>query len=155
MNDEILYDVADGVGTVTLNRPQARNALTFAMYEGLAEILGNPEKHGAPKVFVVTGADHNDVEGCLHEKNCRSLLLALTSPEVPALPDPHGNDRAGTDISTLLLADAKPLEDMREQILRGALPRHLLERRARRLKVGQDELFGKRPTLCVDGIARS
>ncbi|RYE83175.1 MAG: enoyl-CoA hydratase, partial [Hyphomicrobiales bacterium] len=56
MNDEILYDVADGVGTVTLNRPQARNALTFAMYEGLAEILGNPEKHGAPKVFVVTGA---------------------------------------------------------------------------------------------------
>jgi hypothetical protein len=56
MTDEILYDVADGVGTVTLNRPQARNALTFAMYEGLAEILGNPEKHGAPKVFVVTGA---------------------------------------------------------------------------------------------------
>jgi enoyl-CoA hydratase/carnithine racemase len=34
MNDEILYDVADGVGTITLNRPQARNALTFAMYEG-------------------------------------------------------------------------------------------------------------------------
>ncbi|WP_186417406.1 enoyl-CoA hydratase/isomerase family protein [Bosea sp. CS1GBMeth4] len=56
MTDEILYDVADGVGTVTLNRPQARNALTFAMYEGLAEILGNPEKHGAPKVIVVTGA---------------------------------------------------------------------------------------------------
>lgn len=56
MTDEILYDVADRVGTVTLNRPQARNALTFAMYEGLAEILGNPEKHGGPKVFVVTGA---------------------------------------------------------------------------------------------------
>lgn len=56
MTDEILYDIADGVGTVTLNRPQARNALTFAMYEGLAEILGNPDKHGSPKVFVVTGA---------------------------------------------------------------------------------------------------
>ncbi len=39
MNDEILYDVADGVGTVTLNRPQARTALTFAMFVGLAEIL--------------------------------------------------------------------------------------------------------------------
>src|SRR2546423_4821468 len=31
--DELLYDVRDGVGYVTFNRPQARNALTFAMYE--------------------------------------------------------------------------------------------------------------------------
>ncbi|WP_332696003.1 enoyl-CoA hydratase/isomerase family protein [Bosea sp. (in: a-proteobacteria)] len=56
MNDEILYDVADGIGTITLNRPQARNALTFAMYERLAEICGDPERHGAPKVIVMTGA---------------------------------------------------------------------------------------------------
>lgn len=56
MTDEILYEAADGIGTITLNRPQARNALTFAMYERLAEICGAPERHGAPKVIVVTGA---------------------------------------------------------------------------------------------------
>jgi len=56
MSDEILYEVGDGVGTITLNRPQARNALTFAMYERLAEICGDPERHGAPKVIVMTGA---------------------------------------------------------------------------------------------------
>lgn len=56
MDDEILYRVDAGVGTITLNRPQARNALTFAMYERLAEICGDPAAHGAPKVLIVTGA---------------------------------------------------------------------------------------------------
>jgi enoyl-CoA hydratase/carnithine racemase len=56
MDDEILYAVAGGVGTVTLNRPQARNALTFAMYERLAQICGDLAGHGDPKVLVITGA---------------------------------------------------------------------------------------------------
>jgi enoyl-CoA hydratase/carnithine racemase len=53
MTDELLYRVQDGIGHVTLNRPQARNALTFAMYEALAEIAANP---GAIKALVITGA---------------------------------------------------------------------------------------------------
>ncbi|WP_439496172.1 enoyl-CoA hydratase/isomerase family protein [Bosea sp. (in: a-proteobacteria)] len=56
MDDEILYEVKDGVGTITLNRPQARNALTFAMYDRIAAICGDTEAHGAPKVLVLTGA---------------------------------------------------------------------------------------------------
>ena len=56
MDAEILYEVADGVGTITLNRPQARNALTYAMYEGLAAICREPQAHGDPRVIVVTGA---------------------------------------------------------------------------------------------------
>ena len=42
MTQELLYDIRDGVGFVTLNRPAARNALTFAMYERLAEIAADP-----------------------------------------------------------------------------------------------------------------
>lgn len=56
MNDEILYAVEDGIGTITLNRPQARNALTFAMYERIAEICRDPAAHGDPRVIVMTGA---------------------------------------------------------------------------------------------------
>lgn len=56
MDDEILYAVEDGIGTITLNRPQARNALTFAMYERLAAICSDPAAHGAPKVLIITGA---------------------------------------------------------------------------------------------------
>jgi enoyl-CoA hydratase/carnithine racemase len=38
--DELLFEVRDGIARVTFNRPQARNALTFAMYERLAEVCG-------------------------------------------------------------------------------------------------------------------
>lgn len=56
MDSEILYAVEDGVGTVTFNRPQARNALTYGMYERLAEICREPAAHGDPRVIIVTGA---------------------------------------------------------------------------------------------------
>ena len=38
--DELLYELRDGVGFATLNRPQARNALTFPMYERLRALAG-------------------------------------------------------------------------------------------------------------------
>ena len=37
-DDDLLFTVDDGIGRVTFNRPQARNAFTFEMYERLAEI---------------------------------------------------------------------------------------------------------------------
>jgi enoyl-CoA hydratase len=53
MTTELLYTVTDGIGHVVLNRPQARNALTFAMYERLAEIAADP---GEAKALILTGA---------------------------------------------------------------------------------------------------
>ena len=38
MSDELLFEQAGTTGVITFNRPEARNALTFAMYEQLAEI---------------------------------------------------------------------------------------------------------------------
>jgi enoyl-CoA hydratase/carnithine racemase len=56
MSDELLYEVRDGVGFITFNRPQARNALTFAMYEGLAEICETAPGKGEAKALVLSGA---------------------------------------------------------------------------------------------------
>ena len=57
MSDELLWEIdAEGIGWLTLNRPEARNALTFAMYEGLAEILGAVPTDGSVKAIVVRGA---------------------------------------------------------------------------------------------------
>ena len=56
MTDEILYDVADGIGTITFNRPEARNAFTFAMYERVAEICDAVSADGSARVLVMTGA---------------------------------------------------------------------------------------------------
>ena len=36
--EDLLYVVEDGIARLTFNRPQARNALTFAMYEQMAAI---------------------------------------------------------------------------------------------------------------------
>ena len=53
MTQDLLYDIQDGIGVITLNRPAARNALTFAMYERLAEIATDP---GGARALIITGA---------------------------------------------------------------------------------------------------
>lgn len=55
--DHVLYDIGDdGTAIATLNRPEARNALTFDMYERLAEICRDIEPGGPVKVLIVTGS---------------------------------------------------------------------------------------------------
>jgi enoyl-CoA hydratase len=56
MSEDILFEIADGVGTVTINRPQARNALTFAMYDRLAGICAQAGAGDGVKALVLTGA---------------------------------------------------------------------------------------------------
>jgi enoyl-CoA hydratase/carnithine racemase len=52
----ILYDVADGIATVTFNRPEARNAFTFAMYERLVEICETVNADPSIRAVILTGA---------------------------------------------------------------------------------------------------
>ena len=54
--DDILFELRDGIGRVTFNRPQARNAFTFAMYERLAEICAQANDDRSIKVLVFRGA---------------------------------------------------------------------------------------------------
>ena len=57
MSEEILYAVKDGVGRITFNRPEARNAFTFRMYERLVEICKEATSDSSVKVLLLTGAD--------------------------------------------------------------------------------------------------
>src|SRR5580704_7465515 len=57
MSQEVLYEVKDGVGRITFNRPEARNAFTFKMYERLSEICRQAVADSSVKVLVLTGAD--------------------------------------------------------------------------------------------------
>ena len=54
--NELLYEVRDGVAFVTFNRPQARNALTFAMYDRLVEICAAANEDRSIRAMVLTGA---------------------------------------------------------------------------------------------------
>ena len=53
---DLLYEVRDGIGRITFNRPQARNSLTFSMYGRLVEICESARKDAALKVLILTGA---------------------------------------------------------------------------------------------------
>jgi enoyl-CoA hydratase len=52
----MLFDRHDGIGTVTFNRPEARNAFTFAMYERLAQICEEANGDRTLKVLVFQGS---------------------------------------------------------------------------------------------------
>jgi enoyl-CoA hydratase/carnithine racemase len=53
---DLLYEVRDGIARVTFNRPQARNALTFAMYDRLAEVCEQANQDRSIKAMLLTGA---------------------------------------------------------------------------------------------------
>jgi enoyl-CoA hydratase len=53
---ELLVEQLGAVLLITFNRPQARNALTFAMYEGMANAIRSITPESGVKVVVITGA---------------------------------------------------------------------------------------------------
>jgi len=55
-NEDLLYSVTDGIARITFNRPQARNAMTFAMYERMAEICLEINADRSIKALILTGA---------------------------------------------------------------------------------------------------
>ncbi|WP_214104738.1 enoyl-CoA hydratase/isomerase family protein [Acrocarpospora catenulata] len=56
MNEPVLLDVADGVATITLNRPEARNALNMAVKTRLAAVLQEVANDPEVRAVVVVGA---------------------------------------------------------------------------------------------------
>lgn len=59
MNDlphEITEELRDGILWITFNRPEARNALTFAMYERLAQRCAEMPTDGSVRAVVIAGA---------------------------------------------------------------------------------------------------
>ena len=57
MTDEVLVDVADGVATITINRPEARNALNRAVRSALPKAVSACEADDAVDVMILTGTD--------------------------------------------------------------------------------------------------
>lgn len=56
MTEELLWEAADGIGHITFNRPAQRNALTWAMYDGLVEIIERVDADATIRAMVITGA---------------------------------------------------------------------------------------------------
>jgi enoyl-CoA hydratase/carnithine racemase len=101
VSEDLLYEINDGIGRITFNRPQARNALTFQMYEQLGEICHQAENDSSVKVLVLTGAgekafaagtdisqfqDFSTAEHALeYESRIEHVLTALENCRVPSI----------------------------------------------------------------------
>ncbi len=57
MSDVVLYEVADRVATITINRPEARNALSREVIRLLPELVVRADTDPDVDVIILTGAD--------------------------------------------------------------------------------------------------
>lgn len=72
MSYDFLYDVNEGVATLTFNRPEVLNALTFEVYAQFRDLLAELRRDDSVKVLVLTGAGRafcsgGDVHGIIGE----------------------------------------------------------------------------------------
>ncbi|MEO6392081.1 MAG: enoyl-CoA hydratase family protein [Pyrinomonadaceae bacterium] len=77
-----LYEVSDGVATITLNRPDRLNALTFEVYRELTETFAALKDEAGVNVVVIrgsgrafcSGGDVKDIIGELFSRDMAGLL---------------------------------------------------------------------------------
>lgn len=76
-----LWQLSDGVGTITLNRPERKNPLTFDSYVELRDLFGQLKYANDVHAVVVTGAGNNFCSGGdVHE--IIGPLIRLKAPEL-------------------------------------------------------------------------
>src|SRR5579864_8696748 len=78
----ILFDVEGGVARLTVNRPEQRNAMTWAMYQRLVEVCQEVDRDDRIRVLVVTGTGG------------RAFIAGTDISQFPAF---RGNPQAGID----------------------------------------------------------
>ncbi len=82
MSYDFLYEVNDGVATLTFNRPDVLNALTFEVYAQFRDLLEDLRYDNSVKVLVLTGAgkgfcsggDVHDIIGELLKRDVKGHL---------------------------------------------------------------------------------
>jgi len=63
MDYDFLYEVAGGAATITLNRPEVMNALTFEVYAQLRDLFASLRSDDAVRAIILTGAGDNFCSG--------------------------------------------------------------------------------------------
>ncbi len=110
MTDEVLFERRDGIAWLTFNRPQAKNAMTFAMYERLQGLCQEVNTDRTIRAMVLTGAGGAFVAGTdisefrefreerhalEYEARMNRVLEALESVEVPTIAAIRGPATGG------------------------------------------------------------
>jgi enoyl-CoA hydratase/carnithine racemase len=103
--DDIQWSVTDGVGTILLNRPEKRNAFTFAMIREWAQLLRSAKDDDAVRVVVLTGAGDRAF--------CSGVDLSAISNANPDLTPLQRKQQLHDEIHRVALA----LEDLDKPVI--------------------------------------
>jgi enoyl-CoA hydratase/carnithine racemase len=92
MSDEVLYDVADHVATITLNRPEKLNAATFDLGAQLIASVAEAGQDNEVRCVVLTGAGKgfcagDDVEAAWGDPRMEATMAELAGPNPPLTPE--------------------------------------------------------------------
>ena len=82
MTYDFLYDLHDGIATITLNRPDKLNALTFNVYAQLRDLMESLREDDEVKVVIITGegkgfcsgGDVDEIIGELFQRDVKAHL---------------------------------------------------------------------------------
>jgi enoyl-CoA hydratase len=55
MSDHVLYEVEDGIATITIDRPDKKNAMTYAMLGSFIEVVRRAGGDPSARVIILTG----------------------------------------------------------------------------------------------------
>jgi enoyl-CoA hydratase len=91
VSELVLTEVADQIATITLNRPEARNALSGALLKDLVAAVRDAQADDAVSVIILTGADPAFCAGLdLKELGAGSGTLTGTRPRDDTPIDKRG-----------------------------------------------------------------
>ncbi|MBA2304795.1 MAG: enoyl-CoA hydratase/isomerase family protein [Acidobacteria bacterium] len=101
-----LFELDGPVARLTFNRPEARNALTWGMYEALVEACDRVDRSSDVRVFILRGAGgdafaagtdirqfiefQDGEDGIRYEKRIDSVLERLEQVTIPTIAQVHG-----------------------------------------------------------------
>jgi enoyl-CoA hydratase len=92
--DVLLVDIDERIATITMNRPDRRNAINGAMGLGLARAIGDLEARDDVDVMILTGADPAFCAGA-DLKEIGSPTESMFSATAPNADDPYRRDEFG------------------------------------------------------------